>query len=33
MLKTFLLFLNKYPIGMLPELEVDEDIQEKLELI
>ena len=29
-LKTILLYLNKYPIGMLPDLEVDEDI--KIEL-
>jgi hypothetical protein len=29
-LKTFLLFLNKYPIGMMPSLEVDEDINDIL---
>tara|TARA_B100000123_G_scaffold172780_1_gene128181 strand:+ start:103 stop:465 length:363 start_codon:yes stop_codon:yes gene_type:complete len=32
-LKTILLYLNKYPIGMLPNLEVDEDIQEELNQI
>tara|TARA_B100000131_G_scaffold49891_1_gene44512 strand:+ start:81 stop:443 length:363 start_codon:yes stop_codon:yes gene_type:complete len=32
-LKTILLYLNKYPIGMLPHLEVDEDIQEELNQI
>jgi hypothetical protein len=31
LLKTMLLYLNKYPVGMLPDLEVDEDIQEELE--
>ena len=30
MLKTFLMFLNKYPMGMLPELEIDDDIQDQL---
>ena len=30
-LKTVLLYLNKYPIGMLPDLEVDEDLKEELE--
>ena len=29
-LKTFLLFLNKYPVGMMPELGVEEEIQEEL---
>ena len=29
-LKTILLYLNKYPVGMLPELEEDPDIQEEL---
>ncbi len=33
MIKTFLMFLNKYPVGMLPELEVDEDIQDELNKI
>jgi len=33
MIKTFLMFLNKYPVGMLPELEVDEDIQDELDKI
>ena len=32
-LKTILLYLNKYPIGMLPELELDPDIQEELNQI
>ena len=31
LMKTFLLYLNKYPIGMLPELEEDLDIKEELE--
>ena len=30
-LKTLLLYLNKYPIGMLPALEIDEDLEEELE--
>ena len=29
-LKTILLYLNKYPVGMLAELEVDPDIEEEL---
>ena len=29
-LKTFLLFLNKYPVGMMPELGIEEEIQEEL---
>ena len=33
MIKTFLMFLNKYPVGMLPELEVDDDIQDELDKI
>ena len=32
-LKTILSYLNKYPIGMLPELELDPDIQEELNQI
>ena len=32
-LKTILLYLNKYPRGTLPDLEVDEDIQEELSKI
>ena len=32
-LKTILLYLNKYPIGMLPELEIDPDIQKELNQI
>ena len=28
--KTFLLFLNKYPVGMMPELGIEEEIQEEL---
>lgn len=31
LLKTFLLFLNKYPIGMLPGLDIEEEIQEELD--
>jgi hypothetical protein len=31
LIKTMLLYLNKYPVGMLPDLEVDEDIQVELE--
>ena len=30
-LKTILLYLNKYPLDMMPQLEVDEDVQEDLE--
>ena len=29
-LKTILLYLNKYPIGMMNSLELDDDIQEEL---
>ena len=32
-LKTILSYLNKYTIGMLPELELDPDIQEELKRI
>jgi|TARA_B100000035_G_scaffold210548_1_gene180230 hypothetical protein len=32
-IKSFLLFLNKYPIGCFPQLEEDEHILEELELI
>ena len=32
-LKTILIYLNKYPIGMLPDLEEDPDIQEELEKV
>ena len=32
-LKTILLYLNKYPVGMLPELEEAPDVQEELERI
>ena len=32
-IKTILIYLNKYPIGMLPKLEVDNDIQEELDKI
>ena len=31
LLKTLLVYLNKYPIGMMPSLEVDLDLQEELE--
>ena len=30
-LKTVLLYLNKYPIGMLPDLDTDQDLEEELE--
>ena len=32
-LKTILIYLNKYPVGMLPNLEEDTDVQEELERI
>ena len=32
-LKTILLYLNKYPIGMMNSLELDDDIQEELNQI
>ena len=32
-LKTILIYLNKYPAGTLPDLEIDEDIQEELDRI
>lgn len=32
-LKTFLVFLNKYPMGMLPELQLEEEIVEELEVL
>jgi len=32
-LKTVLLYLNKYPVGMLPDLDEDPDVQEELEKI
>ena len=31
LLKTLLLYLNKYPIGMMTELETDPDLEEELE--
>ena len=31
LIKTLLLYLNKYPIGMMPSLEVDRDLEEELE--
>ena len=31
LLKTILLYLNKYPIGMMPSLEVDLDLEKELE--
>ena len=31
LLKTLLLYLNKYPIGLMPQLEVDPDLEEELE--
>lgn len=33
LLKTFLVFLNKYPVGFLPELDTEEEIQEELDKI
>ena len=32
-LKTFLIFLNKYPVGMMPDLDTDIDIEHELELL
>ena len=32
-LKTVLLYLNKYPVGMLTELEVDPDVQDSLDSV
>lgn len=32
-LKTFLVYLNKYPVGWLPQIEVQDDILEDLEKI
>ena len=32
-LKTVLLYLNKYPVGMLPELEEDPDVLESLDSV
>ena len=32
-LKTILIYLNKYPVGMLPDLEVDPDLEEELNKI
>ena len=32
-LKTFLIFLNKYPVGMMPDLDTDVDIEHELELL
>ena len=29
-LKTILLYLNKYPLGMLPDLEEDPDVKEEI---
>ena len=31
LLKTLLIYLNKYPIGMMPSLEMDPDLEEALE--
>ena len=33
LMKTFLLYLNKYPVGFLPDLGCDEIIQQELELL
>jgi hypothetical protein len=33
LVKTFLLYLNKYPIGFLPELDSDDYVYSKLESI
>jgi len=32
-LKTFLIFLNKYPVGFLPTLDIEDEIQEELDKI
>jgi len=29
-LKTILIYLNKYPVGMLPALETDQDLEHEL---
>ena len=31
LIKTLLLYLNKYPLGLMPALEVDPDLEEELE--
>jgi len=31
LVKTLLLYLNKYPIGMLPDLDLDEDVKQELD--
>ena len=31
LLKTILIYLNKYPIGMLPDLDADEDVNKELD--
>ena len=33
LLKTLLLYLNKYPIGMMPDLDIDPTLQEELDKI
>ena len=33
LLKTFLLFLSLYPIGLMPELDTEDEIQEELDKI
>ena len=33
LLKTLLIYLNKYPIGLMPSLETDPDLEEELEQI
>ena len=30
-LKTILIYLNKYPLGMLPDLDIDNDIQKEID--
>ncbi|AGN12021.1 hypothetical protein PRAG_00079 [Prochlorococcus phage P-SSM3] len=30
-LKTILIYLNKYPVGMLPDLDIDNDIQKEID--
>jgi hypothetical protein len=29
--KTLLIFLNKYPVGMLPDLDLDDDVKKELD--
>ena len=33
LIKTLLIYLNKYPVGMLPDLETDPDLEEELKQV